>query len=139
MGDYFIHNLAFTAQELLEQARKAGKQLISVKQGYTKCSMVVVNGNAAITSDPGIASSLSETALDILLVSHGHVRLKGHTYGFLGGTSGKVGDHLFFHGNLSVHPDFKKIRAFLEKHKCKFTYFKEFELEDIGSIIEALI
>ena len=137
MGDYFIHNLKFTSKNLLTEAERLNKKLIDVPQGYTKCNMAVVSDNAAITSDMGIARALkaANTNIDLLVVAPGHVILKGYPYGFLGGASGRVRGEMIFHGNLAKHPDFNKISDFIEKHNCKLTYFEEFELEDIGSII----
>ena len=137
IGEYFIHNLKITDTGLLREARVSGMRLIDVPQGYTKCNMVVVDDGAAVTSDRGIANALKDTDIDLLVVSPGHVLLNGFPYGFLGGASGRVGDELIFHGNLSGHPDFGRIVAFLKKRECKFKYFNQFELEDIGSIIEA--
>jgi len=136
MGKYFIHNLNITAPELLEAAKNSDKQLINVPQGYTKCNMAVLNDNAAITSDHGIAAALEKTGIDILLINSGHILLKGHPYGFIGGASGIVDNEIIFHGNLNAHPDYGRITDFLAKHNCQFKYFEEFELEDIGSIIE---
>jgi len=138
MGDYFIHSLKFTSKNLLAEAKGLNKKLIDVPQGYTKCNMAVVADNAAITSDLGISRALAATStdIDLLVVTPGFVTLKGHQYGFLGGASGRIGNEMIFHGNLSVHPDFNKISDFVKKHNCKLTYFEEFELEDIGSIIE---
>ena len=139
MGDYFIHNLKFTSKNLLTEAEHLNKKLVDVPQGYTKCNMAVVADNAAITSDMGIARALAtaETNIDLLVVTPGFVILKGQPYGFLGGASGRVKDEMIFHGNLSAHPDFNKISDFVKKHNCKLTYFEGFDLEDIGSILEA--
>jgi len=137
MGKYFIHNLESTSKDLLDQAKRMEKVLIDVPQGYTKCNMVVVDDYAAITSDRGIAKALAETDIDFLLIEPGHVKLKNHPHGFLGGASGRVGDEMIFHGDLSAHPDFDKIIDFHKKHNCGVKYFPEFELEDIGSIIWA--
>jgi hypothetical protein len=139
MGKYFIHNFEFTSRNLIAEIVHFVNHHINVPQGYTKCNMAVVTDNAAITSDMGIAVALKTTNIDLLVVTPGHVLLKGQTHGFLGGASGRVGDEMIFHGNLSAHPDFEKISAFMKKHKCKLKYFEEFELEDIGSIIELSI
>jgi len=136
MGKYFIHNLKVTSQDLLDDVKRLDKKNIHVNQGYTKCNMAVVSDNAAITSDEGIAQALEKVNIDLLVIEPGHIALKGQNYGFIGGTSGRVGDDMIFHGNLSVHPDFNKIADFLKKHNCNLKYFEEFELEDIGSIIE---
>ena len=137
MGKYFVHRLDITGKDLLMEVRHRRKILIDVQQGYTKCNMVVLHDHAAITSDLGIAKALEATDIDILVVSPQHVLLKGFPYGFIGGTSGKIGNRLIFHGNLEAHPDFDKMKKFIGEHHCRLVYFKEFELEDIGSIVEA--
>jgi len=137
MGKYFIHNLKVTEKKLLADATHMGKTLIDVAQGYTKCNMAIVSDNAAITSDQGIANSLRNADIDLLVITPGHILLEGQPHGFIGGASGLIRDKMVFHGNLSAHPDFDKIKEFVEKHKCELVYFEEFELSDIGSIIEA--
>lgn len=132
-GKFFIHNLKYTDSALLKQAKKMAK--IHVPQGYAKCNAVIVDETSIITSDQGIYKACLDK-LDVLLISPGHVRLSGFPYGFLGGASGRIGDEIFFNGNLTKHPDYKKIAAFIEERNLKLTYFDQYELEDIGSIIE---
>ena len=50
---FFIHNTKWTSPALLDRARGAGLEIISVRQGYTKCSCVTAGGNALITADEG--------------------------------------------------------------------------------------
>lgn len=136
MGEYFIHNLKHTSDRLMVEVETRGLIPISVKQGYTKCNMVVVNDNAAITSDVGLYNSLQGLGLDLLLIRQGYVELPGFSYGFLGGASGRVGDEIIFNGNLEAHPDFRKIQIFIEKQGLKVKHFPEYSLTDIGSIIQ---
>lgn len=135
LGSYFIHNTAFTASDLMKKVEQTGLKVIPVKQGYTKCSLVVVDEQSVITSDEGLARSLEKNKIDTLLISHGHVELPGFPYGFLGGASGRVGNEIIFHGDLSRHPDFERIKIFIEKRSLSVTYFKDFPLKDIGSVI----
>jgi len=138
IGKYFIHNLSYTAPSLIAKAKELNMHLVDLAQGYTKCNMVIVSDAAVITSDAGIAKTLQQcTDIDILLISSGHVTLNGFPYGFLGGASGKVGNKIIFNGNLSIHPDFDKIRSFIESYDLSVKYFPKYPLEDIGSIIEA--
>lgn len=133
---YFIHNLKHTSPALLESARAKGLKWIHVAQGYTKCNMVVVDGHSVITADQGILRTLRRYPdINILPVRQGYVKLSGFEYGFLGGASGRVGNEIIFNGNLSCHPDFEKIRDFIENCGLSIQYFPEYELEDIGSII----
>ena len=136
LGKYFIHHTGYTASKLISAVKAANLTPVHVTQGYTKCNIVAVDENSIITSDEGIRNTLIPLGLEVLLVSIGSVKLKGFSYGFLGGASGRVGDSVVFNGNLSAHPDYLKISDFILSRGLKLKYFKEYELEDIGSIIE---
>ena len=133
---YFIHNLKHTSPALLREAREMELELIHVRQGYTKCSCVVVDGNSIITADNGIYNTLRYFSdIAVLKIRPGFVRLDGFEYGFLGGASGRVGNEIIFHGDLAAHPDYAAIRQFIEVRGLKATYFPQFPLTDIGSIL----
>lgn len=135
-GKYFIHNLANTNEKLLLSAKAMDMVLVDVKQGYTKCSVVVVDWNAIITYDEGIALACKKfPGLDVLKVSPGFVRLDGYDTGFIGGTSGRVGNEIVFNGDLSAHPDFQPIVKFIEDHGLTYKWFEGYPLTDIGSIL----
>ena len=145
---FFLHNTRCTSPSLLDRARNAGLEIISVRQGYTKCSCVTVGERALITADEGILRTLRaynedimketgrrEDTIDILPVEQGHVKLEGYDYGFLGGASGCVEDVIYFNGDLSQHPDCEKILSFIEERGYRARYFPGEELTDIGSVI----
>ncbi|MEL7654524.1 MAG: DUF6873 family GME fold protein [Bacillota bacterium] len=136
LGDYLIHNTKYTDPQILARAEELGLKLLNVKQGYTKCNLVIVDDHSVITSDEGITGVLTEHGIEVLLVGKGYVRLSGFPYGFLGGASGKVDNEIIFNGNLSAHPDYEKIKEFISAKGLQTTYFKEYPLEDIGSIIQ---
>lgn len=136
MGKYFIHNLKYTSSLLLDTVISKGLETINVKQGYTKCNMVVINDNSAITSDEGIFMD-TQNKIDLLLIKSGHVKLGKFPYGFLGGASGRVGNEIIFNGNLELHPNCEDIFNFITNQGLKVKYFREYPLEDIGSIIES--
>lgn len=135
-GKYFIHNLSATNGKLLEAARDMGMTLIDVHQGYTKCSTVIVDENSIITYDDGILKSCSTYPdLQVLKVSPGFVRLDGYDTGFIGGTSGRVGNEIIFNGDLFAHPDFHRILNFIESRGLACKWFADYKLTDIGSIL----
>ena len=134
---YLIHNLRYTAAEILDYGKENGLKPINVKQGYTKCSCAVVDGQSLITSDPGIYKVLSEYHnINVLKIREGFISLPGHDHGFIGGTSGRVGDRMVFNGDLESHPDFKCMYEFIRSRGVEPVYFKNVPLTDIGSIIE---
>ena len=139
-GRFFIHNLKHTDAELLAFANKMINsfirlEFIDVPQGYTKCNTLIVDENSIITSDIGIYN-LCYGKLDVLLIEKGHIKLQGFDYGFIGGASGRVGSAIIFNGDVTLHPDYEKIAAFIEDRDLKIKYFTEYPLEDIGSIIQ---
>lgn len=131
-GKFFIHNLKYTDQQLLKAAD--GMVKINVSQGYSKCNILIVNETSIITSDAGIYNACRDQ-LDVLLISPGHIKLKNFDYGFIGGASGRIEDTIVFNGNLEKHPDYMKITDFITNRGLNILYFKEYQLEDIGSII----
>ena len=135
-GKYFIHNLKYTDPGLLDSAREAGLELINVRQGYGRCSILPIDEDSIITYDKGIAIVCEDAGLNVLRVAPGHVALPGYDEGFIGGTAGRVGDEILFNGDLSAHPDFGTIRDFIEERGLTIRYFKGWPLTDIGSVIE---
>lgn len=132
-----IHRPDITAPALRETCRALGFREVNVRQGYAKCSCVVVDGRSLITSDPGIYAALSrEPGLSLLKIREGFVSLPGFPTGFLGGASGRVGDEIVFNGDLTAHPDFPAIRDFIRSRRLGVRTFPGIELCDIGSIIE---
>lgn len=133
-SDFLIHKLAYTNSLISMHSKNTHKKMLSVKQGYTKCSTVVVKEDAIITSDQSIYKAAKDY-MRTLLIEPGHVLLEGFDSGFLGGASGSVEDTVVFHGDLSEHPDFLRIKSFVEAEQKKLLFFKEFPLTDIGSIL----
>lgn len=136
VGRNLIHDTAHTDPAILNIARELGMHIIHVKQGYTKCNLVVVDDNSVITSDLGLVAALERNNIDVLVISPGYIRLEGVSYGFLGGCTGRVDFEVIFNGDLSAHPDFENIVNFIRKKDLRPVWFEEYPLEDIGSIIQ---
>lgn len=135
-GKYFFHKLSVTNPRVLALAQSIGMELIDVRQGYTKCSMVIVDETSIITYDEGIVKACSRySEISVLKVDPGYCKLEGFDTGFIGGCSGRVGKRIIFNGNLEKHPDFYKIRDFIHARGLECIWFSEYELTDIGSII----
>jgi len=136
LGMHLVHNTKYTDPILLNTAREKKLHLLHVNQGYTKCNIVSVDENSAITSDKGIAAALELHNIDTLIIEAANVGLEGFPYGFLGGASGRVDNEIIFNGNLLAHPDYHRIKDFIEVRGLRVVFFEEFPLEDIGSIIQ---
>lgn len=131
-----IHNFKYTDEVLKFYFKKENIELINVKQGYTKCSMAVVDESSIITADYPIYIKLKELGCDPLLISPGHIKLEGQNYGFIGGATGNLSkDVILLSGKLDKHPDRKKIEEYIFKNNKKIIYISDKEVADIGTII----
>lgn len=132
--NYFVHNLKYTDPTLLKE--QFNKTLISVKQGYTKCSILPVSEKAIITNDSGIASKLLKYDFDVLLIPYGDIILPGFDYGFIGGVGGLITPNtMAFFGNLSYYKYGKDILKFLKKYHVEPVYLSNSKLYDRGSLL----
>ena len=115
--NYAICNEDVADKAILERLKSLGKQIINVKQGYSKCS-VCITGGGIITSDKGIYKA-AEGKIPSLLISPGNISLPGCKYGFIGGASGFDG-RLIFAGDITGHPDFLRIENFLREIETEY-------------------
>lgn len=134
LDNVFIHNLKYTDPILMENVKH--KKLINVKQGYTKCSVAIVNNNAIITSDKIIAYNTKQIGIDVLLIPSGDIILPGLDYGFIGGCCGLLEKNLMaFFGHLDYFKYGNEVKEFLFKHNVKPVYLRKGKLVDRGSIL----
>ena len=109
---------------------------ISVRQGYTKCSVCIVDEQSIITSDRMIAEALLNDGMNVLYISKPFVKLEGYAYGFIGGASFKISqDELAFTGVIKDAEIRKLIEDFLHERNIRPIYLTENEIFDIGSAI----
>lgn len=135
-----IGDLCFGSQKCEEKLQRVCREknirFIPVRQGYAKCSTVVVSQRAILTADPSIAKAAEACGVDVLRVRAGYVELPGYSYGFLGGACGKLSqDVLAFAGDLSQHPDSDAITAFLRNYHIAPLSLYGGALMDIGGIL----
>ncbi len=131
MGKYIICNKKTVCNEifLLE------KEIINVNQGYTKCSVAVVNDDAIITDDISIYKSVSGK-IDALYVEHGLVELNGYNYGFIGGACGKISKNILaFYGSIQKCKQYNDIKLFCSNHNVECISLSNKPLYDFGSLI----
>ena len=135
-GGRIICNPHTVDKKVIEYAESADMKIISVKQGYTKCSVCFVAENALITDDESIYNACAENEIDSLLISKGSVKLNGFDYGFIGGCTGLIDKNkLLFNGDLNYHNDCNKIVDFLKKYAVEPVIIENQPLYDIGGIL----
>lgn len=132
-GNNLMGNFRYADNKLLELTTEYNR--IDVKQGYCKCSCLIVSDNAVITDDNSIYKALKAYGVYVLLVNKGDIRLDGHDYGFIGGASCKISkENILFFGDVTKHRDYKKIADFIKKHGCEIISL-DFPLTDFGGMI----
>ena len=60
----------------------------------------------------------------------------GFDYGFIGGCSAKIGNTIFFFGNIKSHSDYEIIKTFIINHNSKLEIlYESIPLTDIGGAV----
>ena len=135
VGKTVIMNSKTISKDILKHCEKTGKKIIDVKQGYAACSTLMLSETAFITSDKGVCNTLIKNGYSPLLIREGYIKIDEYNYGFIGGASGFANDILYFFGDITVHPDYKQIDAYLKQNNIEYKWF-DCPLTDIGGMIE---
>ena len=142
LGKYAIHNFNYTDSRIKEILQKEKYNLINVKQGYTKCSIAVIDENSIIISDKGLYEELKQYNFDILFLNYKlNIKLLNEgkfssMNGFVGGAISRIGDNIFISGNLNEIDRKNEIRNFIQKRNLHIISFKDLDVIDYGGIIE---
>lgn len=139
IGNFLFCNKKYTDKVIIDYCIKNGIKIVPVKQGYAKCSVLVVDSNSAITYDKSIAEAAKKHGIDVLLIRPGFIKLPGYNTGFIGGCGGKLSkNELYFCGSITEHPDYNEIKLFLKARGIEIKILGKGPLLDIGSIIPLL-
>jgi hypothetical protein len=130
---YLVHRLEYTDPAILENCHMLKK--ILVKQGYTRCNLVILKGDHYITSDKGIHRNLQRSGLTGIFVSPEGILLPGFPNGFIGGTMGVHNDTVYIIGSLSKYPEGSTVRKFLEDLEYRIVELYDGPLVDGGGIL----
>lgn len=125
-------------KNLLDFCEENNIRTVNINQGYARCSTLVLNEKAVITSDFSIEKALKNDGVEVLLISSGNIILDGYNYGFIGGASGKLDENtVAFFGNVTSHPDYRRIEKFCNNHNISIKILcKDMPLTDIGGIVK---
>lgn len=136
IGSTAFHNTRYTDRKILEEYERNGIKTVHINQGYSKCSVCIVNEKAIITSDVKIAGLAEKYGIESLLIKPGGIELEGLDYGFIGGASGLLSHDLMgFSGKLEKIEEHDKILSFLASKGISVKILSEKQIVDIGSII----
>jgi len=110
----------------------------SVKQGYTKCSVIPVDERSLITADASIAAVATRRGLDILLLREQATDLQGYDTGFIGGATSYSpyfqDPNIYFCGDLDTHPQSREIRRFCAERNRTCISLTQHPLQDVGTV-----
>ena len=142
IGKKAIHNFQYTDTKLKQELINNNYELINTTQGYTNCSIAVIDENSAIVSDKGLYKILKFHDIDTLLVENNlDIKLlNGKNYsskkGFIGGCITRLGDSIIVFGDLNKIDINGRIRDFITSKKIKIIEFKDIDIIDYGGLIE---
>lgn len=141
IGKKVLHNFKYTDKKIQEELIKQGYELISTTQGYTNCSIAVIDDNSAIVADKGLYKILQKHNIDVLyleyqpdiklLSSNGY----SNKNGFIGGAISRIGENIIIFGDLKKIDKEEKIRKFILSKKISIIDFEELDVIDYGGIV----
>lgn len=133
-GKHAICNRKNVPKEIIDVIRDHDLRLIDCRQGYSKCSVCVVDREAIITADRGVELAARKAGLEVLLIEPSCIALNGFPYGFIGGASFKISEgKLAFTGTLDMHKSKNDILNFLKSRQIEPIFLTDRPIFDIGS------
>lgn len=141
IGKKAIHNFQNTDSKLKELLINDGYELINTTQGYTNCSIAVIDDNSAIVSDQGLYKILKFHGIEVLLVNNNlDIKLfNSNKYsdkkGFIGGCISSLGESIIVFGDLNKIDADGRIREFITSKNLNIIEFEGLDVIDYGGII----
>jgi len=138
IGKKAIHNFEFTDSKIKEELVKQGYELINTTQGYTNCSIAVIDEKSAIVTDKGLYKILQKHNIDVLyLEDEQNIKLltnRGYSNkkGFIGGAISRIDDNVIIFGDANKLD--KRIKEFILERNLNIIEFKNLDVIDYGGI-----
>ena len=142
IGRKALHNFEYTDSKLKTELIKQGYEMIDTTQGYTNCSIAVIDNNSAIVTDKGLYKILQKNNINVLYLDYEPdiKLLKSEGYsnrnGFIGGAVSRLGDKIIVFGDLNEIDINGAMRKFISQRGLDIIDFKGLDVIDYGGIIE---
>jgi hypothetical protein len=130
--EYLIHHPAIT-DEIIKNLC-INKKVVAVKQGYTRCNLMMVGEEHALISDPGIGQALEPLGIKTLFVDPRSVQLPGFDHGFFGGCCGIWQDTLYVLAGRDTFAQSAEIEMFVAAARYKIHWLTNAMPFDGGGI-----
>lgn len=132
-GNFLIHNLKYTDVTIVEKIEK--REIINIKQSYTRCNLIEISENVFITSDKEIFKKINRLqGCAILYIDPVQISLPGHSYGFFGGCCGVYNNKLFILGSLDYLKEKIALIEFTNQFDVEIIELSDNQLFDGGGI-----
>ena len=138
-----MHNWKYTDNKILEVIEKENLSKIQISQGYSNCSIAVIDDNSVIVSDNKTAEILKKYNIDVLCLNYiPNIKLfnakneYSKMNGFIGGAISRIQDNIIVFGDLEKIDIKGEIRKFIESKKFNIIEFKNQDVIDYGGVIE---
>ena len=142
IGKKAIHNFKYTDAKIKEELIKQKYELINTTQGYTNCSIAVIDNNSAIVTDKGLYKILQAHNIDVLYI-RGKLDIKllnkneySDKQGFIGGAMSRIGNKIIVFGDLRKIDNSGEIRKFIKSKNLEIIEFENLDIVDYGGIVE---
>lgn len=142
IGKKALHNFEYTDLKIKEELETQGYEFINTTQGYTNCSIAVIDDNSAIVTDKGLYKILQKHNIDVLYLEYEpDIKLlnnQGYSNrkGFIGGAISRVGENIIVFGELNKIDKYGQIKNFIEQRNLNIIEFKGLDVIDYGGIVE---
>mgnify|MGYP000988381547 FL=1 len=143
VGNKAIHNFKYTDSKIVQELKKNNFELINVKQGYSNCSIAVIDENSIILSDRGLYNVLKDIGFDVLFLDYKpNIKLFNENgkysemSGFIGGAITRIANNIIIFGDLNKIDNNGYIRSFIKERNLEIIDFKGLDVVDYGGIIE---
>lgn len=143
IGNNAIHNFKYTDDIIIHLLDKNNFNKININQGYSNCSIAVIDSNSAIVTDRLVGKKLEDNNIDVLYIEEKlDIKLlkKDSRYsnmnGFIGGAITRVDENIIIFGDLNYIDKENKIRSFIEDKGLNIIDFSGLDVIDYGGIIK---
>jgi hypothetical protein len=132
----FFHLEGQTDPVCREELERRGLRFVPVKQGYSKCSSLIIGEEHLVSADPTICRKAREIGLHVLQIPPGDIQLPGMKYGFIGGASGVLNKEkqVFFHGDWRATSWGQLVEAFVQSIGYECVSLNSGPLVDVGGL-----